>query len=487
MGTNNLAHLHAASPGTHGTESTLSGPRSDARITMAAVGDILMDRAVQMSARALMDPAIEAPHLRVASGFERLFDEEVRDSLARADIVFANLETPLALDLSKRESLDTDGIFVHRQVSVDPGEPYDGRAYTGAGFTFNAHPALALALKNTGFNIVSTANNHSLDRGSNGVDLTIDALRAAGIEHIGTRRSTDSSHGPCAPHAVKNIKGVRIAFFAWTSPLNGVGGLWGSRDRLHQVSTLMSAPPSIGNTATNPAAQQAGPQSGTRPHSGLESITAQIATARQDSTVDLVVVSVHWGIQCVCNPSPLQRRLAHAMSNAGADIILGHHPHVLQPIERYTAPDGRQTLVAYSLGNFVSGYWRPWGRRLRLHERVSVILDVDITKRNSSTTISDVRYLPTISVSRTLNHVKIIQVAKLADPPQGGRTTRLVESSLHGKTGRLAWMSISYLVKNPFCALLSASDVVCEGIIALRLAVTGSHRRAQDSRLRKDR
>jgi hypothetical protein len=215
--------------------------RSDARVTLAAVGDIVMDRAVQVSAKALMDPAIVAPHLRVASGPERLF-EGVKHSLADADIVFANLETPIASGLSRTKCRDADGRLVHKQISPNPQEVYDGKAYTGAAFSFNAHPALALALKNTGFNIVSTANNHSLDRGSNGVDLTIDALREAGIDHIGTRRSTESSPDAGAPHAVKTVKGVRIAFFAWTLPLNSVGGPWGSKDRLHQVKTLMSPP-----------------------------------------------------------------------------------------------------------------------------------------------------------------------------------------------------------------------------------------------------
>jgi poly-gamma-glutamate capsule biosynthesis protein CapA/YwtB (metallophosphatase superfamily) len=171
------------------------------------------------------------------------------------------------------------------------------------------------------------------------------------------------------------------------------------------------------------------------------------------------------------------------MSNAGADIILGHHPHVLQPIERYTAPDGRQTLVAYSLGNFISGYWRPWGR-LRFNEQASVILYVDITKRDGRTTISDVRYLPTVSVSRTRKEAKIIQVARLVESQEGSRATRLIEKSLHGRTGTLIWISVVYLAKNPFCLLLAASDVLWESAITLRLLVNRSSRRGQKDRRR---
>ena len=446
-------------------------------MTIAAVGDIVMDRAVQMSAKALIGPDTEAPPLRMAGGFERLFDG-VRQSLSEADIVFANLETPLASGLGRRKSRNADGRLVHRQISLDPREAYDGEAYTGAAFSFNAHPALALALKNTGFNILSTANNHSFDRGSKGVDLTIDALREAGIEHIGTRRSTEGSDYACAPHAVKDIKGVRIAFFAWTLPLNGVAGLWGGNDRLRQISSLMSA---SAGTTTNPSPQQAKPQGGTRPRSALDSIIAQIASAREDPAVDMVVVSVHWGIQCVSCPSPLQRRLARAITDAGADIVLGHHPHVLQPVERYTAPDGRQALVAYSLGNFISGYWRPWGR-LRFNEQTSAILYIDVVKRDGVTTISNVRHLPTISVCRTRNGARIIQVAGFAESPQGGRAKRLIENSLHGKTGRLAWMSIAYLARNPFCLLLAASDIMWESVITLLLLVTGSSHSRQKHR-----
>lgn len=459
--------------GAHETECNLKESHSDAGLTLAAVGDIVMDRAVQISARALMNHAIQDPHLRIASGFERLF-VEIKDNLAEADIVFGNLETPLASGLSRRRNVCGDRKSLHRQTNMDPGEPYDGRVYTGAGFSFNAHPALALALKNTGFNIVSTANNHSLDRGSAGVDLTIDALRTAGIDPIGTRRSTESG---CAPHTIKDIKGIRVAFFAWTLPLNRFAGLPCSDKGLHQVSTLTSAPPDLRHAANSPA-QHTGPRQGISSQAAIERITGQIARAKEDPAIDLVVVSVHWGIQCVSIPSPLQRRLAHAMTDAGADIVLGHHPHVLQPIERYATVDGRQAVVAYSLGNFISGYWRPWGN-LRFNEQTSVILYVDIIKRAGNTTISEIRYLPAICASRTWNEARIIQVSRFSEYPESSRSTPLIEKSLHGKNGWLAWMSLTYLIKNPFCALLSASDVMWEGIIALQLAVAGLLRRTQ--------
>jgi len=168
-------------------------------------------------------------------------------------------------------------------------------------FLFEGPEDAAPAIKDAGFSLVSVANNHSLDAGPSGLADTVAALNRAHIDRIGD--STDP--------LVLTRHGVRIAFLAY-SDFPTIPGI-----RYTDEFRLASA----------------------------------IKVARQQA--DAVVISWHWGNEGIATPSPRQIKLAKLAAGAGADLVLGHHPHVWQPVEWLPGKDGHRCLVAYSLGNFV--------------------------------------------------------------------------------------------------------------------------------------
>jgi poly-gamma-glutamate synthesis protein (capsule biosynthesis protein) len=194
-----------------------------------------------------------------------------------------------------------------------PVAPTTGRP--GKPFQFNAPASLPPALRASGFTVISTANNHAFDQGRRGVAETLDRLRQAQLTAIGS--------GEDRPRAealqILERNGLKVAFLGFTDIFNL----------------------NLDRKATEPWV---------RPLE-LESALAAVREAR--SRADIVVVSIHWGNEYQHTPTKRQRYIAQKLVAAGCDLLLGHHPHVLQPMELMTA-NGRRALVAYSLGNFIS-------------------------------------------------------------------------------------------------------------------------------------
>lgn len=187
------------------------------------------------------------------------------------------------------------------------------------GYNLRAEPAAAESLSLAGFDWVSVANNHSGDHGRGGTVDTLHALRAQNIAWAGGGETEDAARRP----AVKTVNGLRIALLAY--------------DGLHASIAA------VGN--------QAGAQ-----WLAVERATADIKSARANGT-DIVIVSIHWGVEYADVESATQKQIAHQLVLAGADLIIGHHPHVVEPLEWIARADGRTSVVAYSLGNFVFDQW----------------------------------------------------------------------------------------------------------------------------------
>lgn len=228
---------------------------------------------------------------------------EVRDPfgavsarLMNADVTFGNLEAPLTSH-PHHTPAKSDAAIAN----------YDE-------FVFRAHPRWANALAMAGFDIVSLANNHMMDYRQEGLAETIATLKAKGIKHVGA--GADAAEAQSLRVIV--VGGVRVGFLAATS----------------------IAPPGYG-------AQQARPGVATQRVGDLDRWLAD-AVAAASRKVDILCVSFHWGIERREEPADYQRRLARACVAAGADFVIGHHPHCLQPVEVVNG-----ALVAYSLGNFV--------------------------------------------------------------------------------------------------------------------------------------
>ena len=187
-----------------------------------------------------------------------------------------------------------------------------GREYTAKRFRFRVDGRAAGALRRAGFGVLTLANNHVMDFGAEGLQSTVRTLDAQGIGHVGAGDTLEDARRP----AIVSVNGARIAFLAYS--------------------------------LTHPDEFYAGRgKAGTAP--GLPRYIAEdIAHAR--TVADSVVVSFHWGGEGEARPKPYQVRVAHRAIECGADLVVGHHPHVLQGIERY----GRGVIL-YSLGNFTFG------------------------------------------------------------------------------------------------------------------------------------
>ena len=190
-------------------------------------------------------------------------------------------------------------------------------------FIFNAPVELLPALREAGFSLLSFANNHAYDQGVAGVLETVANLKSAGLSEVGAGATAAEALTPL----ILERHGVRVGFLGGTTRFN---------------QNLNSADPK------RPYVVEAA------------SDALAVAIAALAKTVDAVVVSVHWGNEYEGEPAQEQVDLARRLVEAGALVVLGSHPHVLQRIELLPTPDGRVALVAYSLGNFVSNQSRDY-------------------------------------------------------------------------------------------------------------------------------
>ncbi len=291
------------------------GCTAGTRVRIAAVGDLLFHNALQ---RRALTP----------TGTYRQFWQPVQPVLDAADIVYGNLEGPAA------EGVTAGGIAVK-----DPGRTFDGRVYgmTPGALVFNFHPSVIADLKVSRFSVVSTANNHAADRGALGIDRTIDGLRRAGIAFTGTRKRDEPD---ARWSTVTSAKGLTIGWLACTYSTNGMP------DRGGQVLNC---------------------------YRDREVVMGELRRLAADPVVDAVILTPHWGHENTHQPLASDRAYARAAIDAGADAVLGAHPHVLQPWEKHVTQGGRDGLIVYSLGNFISNQQRP-------AQRSGVIALIDVVK-----------------------------------------------------------------------------------------------------------
>ncbi|WP_426756223.1 CapA family protein [Myxococcus sp. Y35] len=240
----------------------------------------------------------KAPSLN-HEGWDHVFGP-ISDVLRTADVGVVNLETPVT----------------------------DNKKAVVRELLFNAPSAMVHALASAGVKVVSTANNHARDQHPTGILETLRHLEAAGIRHAGTGASKAAAWEP----AFVDVRGVKVGFLSFTRLLNGFSN---PKDAL--------AP----HVALVPYSKHEA-QRGLLPEQAVEAVRA--AAARCDA----LIVLVHWGTEYKATPLAEDRALGQALLDAGARAVIGHHPHVLQPLESYQTADGRKGLIAFSLGNLVS-------------------------------------------------------------------------------------------------------------------------------------
>lgn len=258
--------------------------------------------------------------------------------LERADYAVGNLETTLS-----------------------GGPKYSGYP------AFNSPDALAGALKDAGFDLLSTANNHSLDKRFDGLSRTLDVLDEVGLAHVGTYR-TQEERDETGGVVLADVGGIKVAFLAYTYGTNAIPVSQGKEFSINLFNldymTNLSEP-------------------------DYELMAADIAAAKAMEP-DLVAVMMHWGVEYQTKPSSHQTRMNDWLREQGVDLVLGGHPHVLQP---YVWEEG--DFTCYSIGNFISA-------QKDRYTDTTVIYELELTRDpyTGQTTVTDVSYIPYLMLNR---------------------------------------------------------------------------------------
>ena len=258
--------------------------------------------------------------------FSNVF-KNIKSKISDADVAIGNLETTFA---------------------------GSKRGYSGYP-TFNTPDELASNLKDLGIDLLSTANNHCMDKGYTGLTRTLDILDKAKIEHAGTSRSEEEQD----KIIIKDVNGIKIAFLSYTY---GTNGITVPSDKKYAVNLID------------------------------KTLIKKHLKAAKENNPDLICVNMHWGIEYQLKQNKEQEKLADFLFENGVDCIFGSHPHVLEPMEKrtITLDDGstKDGFVIYSLGNFMSG-------QIYKNTKSTVILDVQITKdSDDKISIDSINYTP---------------------------------------------------------------------------------------------
>ena len=330
-------------------------PIEDSHVSMSVIGDIMCHNSQYKDAYVSSTGSYD---------FSYVF-EDIKDYISNADISIGNLETTFA---GKK-----------RGYSNYP--------------QFNTPEQLAYNLKDFGIDVLSTANNHSMDTYFSGIVSTLNYLDDAGISHVGTNATAEAQN----EILIKEVNDIKIAFLSFTYGTNGI-----------RIPTDKSFAVNLIND---------------------NFIISQIALAKGQEP-DLICVNMHWGIEYQTKQNKEQERLANLLFTNGVDVILGSHPHVLQPMEKktITLEDGstKDCFVVYSLGNFMSGQTYP-------NTRSSIILNLNFTKNGETgeTTIDTASYVPIYMYrkpSGSTQRYKVLDIEKTLQNYDNGTDTSIGKS-----------------------------------------------------------
>lgn len=304
-------------------------------ITISAIGDIMAH-----------DDQLKAQFDKDTNTYS--FDNNfkyVKPYISNSDLAIANLETTLAGPKAKYSSFPK----------------------------FNSPDELADAIKNSGVDIVSTINNHTYDRGSDGVYRTLDVLNSKDIEHVGTQKNDEDEN-----FLIKDVDGVKLGITAYS-----YGQVYGSTTALNglninynDINNLNIFNSSYVDIAFNEIKD-----------------TLDVMNNKES---DLQVVILHWGDEYTRQPNEFQKELAKKLCDYGVDIIIGSHPHMVQPIEMIKSVENdNETLVIYSLGNFLSNQRNEILNKKYTEDGVIANIGINKNLNTGETKISNVEYIPT--------------------------------------------------------------------------------------------
>lgn len=287
-------------------------------INLLAVGDIMFHM-----------PQIKSAYIGEGSyDFNPMFNY-VKKYIEAADIALGNYET----------------------VSL-PNRDYSGYP------RFNSPKETLSALKEAGFDVISTANNHSLDQGREGIISTIDIIEELGMKSIGTSKEANT------PILIQELEGIKLGLLSYTYGMNGLDSLLNQEELSYMINQIDE-----------------------------EKIEADIEQLKNEA-VDLIVIFIHWGHEYHSEPSEEQIKLANKMVKWGGNIILGSHPHVIQKSE-IIEYGGKDNFVIYSMGNFLSNQRLETMGNSFTEDGLMVSLDLEKDFTKNKTIIKNITFIPT--------------------------------------------------------------------------------------------
>ena len=255
--------------------------------------------------------------------------KHVKKYIEEADYSLANLETTLAGN------------------DVYPYSSYP---------MFNSPDELADALKNAGFDLLSTINNHSFDKSDLGVNRTLSTLKEKGFDTVGTRENTSDDE-----YIIKDINNIKVGITSYS-----YGDIKDGNKYLNGIKVSEECKDKM-NIFDSSDVDKA-----------FETISS---TTDKMKNSDIQIVIIHWGIEYARNETEFQKQLAQKLCDDGVDIIIGSHPHVVEPVETITSTDGEnETLVIYSLGNYISNQRR---ESVGAYSEDGLMVNIDISKKSN--------------------------------------------------------------------------------------------------------
>lgn len=291
-----------------------TSPAQEKKVSLLFAGDAMLHKA-----------QLDGAKTKEGYDFSSYF-ELVKDSIQKADLAIVNFETTL------------------------PGKNYTGYP------AFGSPDSFAYELKDAGFDIFLTANNHCLDKGKNGLERTVQMLDSIGVKHTGT--FINEKHRELQYPMIVTRNGIRIALLNYTYGTNGIE----------------AKAPNVVN------------------YIDRKTIYNDIQIAKMMKP-DIIIANMHWGDEYKLSPNKEQKQFADFLTDNGVRLVIGAHPHVVQPIDVQTENDSIKNVVVYSMGNFVSNM-------RAVNTDGGMMVNINLTKKEDNSISIDTCYYSLIYVHK---------------------------------------------------------------------------------------
>ena len=308
----------------------------EAELRITAVGDVMVH-----------GPQLKAQYDEITGEYDFTNNfQYIRHYIMNADIALCNLETTLSGEEKKYSSYPR----------------------------FNSPDSIINAIMDSGFDVVVTANNHTIDLGTHGVDRTLSILKEHGLQPLGTAESESENK-----FIIQEINNIKVGMIAYTyetpkfSNKRTINALVIPSDTQNRINTFNYDELEL----------------------SLNEMKDEINKMRSLGA-EVVIFYMHWGNEFQRQQNSFQEKIAYALSEYGADIILGSHPHVIQPIQLITSERTQKTtLVVYSMGNILSN--QRFEVLSNRYTEDGIIVNITLKKnlQNKGITFSEISYIPT--------------------------------------------------------------------------------------------